>query len=413
MDQTTEMIEPHIIVGFDRRITVPSSLKRIAVQYDHNVETVTFDCPRQWDGHDFFDQSQYAIYVNLVAPDGGLFSDPVTNVVDDADPTIMHFDWTVKNYVTQAPGGISFLICIKKVNESGYEVHHWNSELCTDLYVSKGLECFESEQDLTPDLVTKVLLALDKFEQGEYSSMIDRIVQLENKSQEYSSAVALHDQALESEATTRSTEDAKLRAGITQERADRMAADEALHARIDNAQNEATIDVEESLERLKCELEAELNPTISTKASSHYENSHDGLRYYSAKHTSVIIEKYGDIKFRMYGTLHIEYDAYPQESDPVYYNEHLLRQDEISQIVFGNTDTQLKNIRGFWHGISGIDHGDYGYFRYRAVENTQHFLNGKNVVRFVRGDTLDTVVKPNEIAKDFTVYFDIYGETDV
>ena len=38
--------EPHIVIGEDRFITVPSELKRIAVQYDHNIETVTFDCPR-------------------------------------------------------------------------------------------------------------------------------------------------------------------------------------------------------------------------------------------------------------------------------------------------------------------------------------------------------------------------------
>ena len=44
--------EPHIVIGNDRFITVPESLKRIAVQYDHNVETVTFDCPRYWDDLD-------------------------------------------------------------------------------------------------------------------------------------------------------------------------------------------------------------------------------------------------------------------------------------------------------------------------------------------------------------------------
>ena len=35
--------EGHIIIGSDRTVTVPDELKKIAVQYDHNVETVTFD----------------------------------------------------------------------------------------------------------------------------------------------------------------------------------------------------------------------------------------------------------------------------------------------------------------------------------------------------------------------------------
>lgn len=44
--------EPHIVIGSNRVITVPNALKRIAVQYDHNVESVTFDCPRYTDGID-------------------------------------------------------------------------------------------------------------------------------------------------------------------------------------------------------------------------------------------------------------------------------------------------------------------------------------------------------------------------
>ena len=44
--------EPHIVIDSHRAITVPEQLKRIAVQFDHNFETVTFDCPRYWDGHD-------------------------------------------------------------------------------------------------------------------------------------------------------------------------------------------------------------------------------------------------------------------------------------------------------------------------------------------------------------------------
>ena len=38
--------EQHIIINSDRSITVPTELKNIAVQNDHNIETVMFDCPR-------------------------------------------------------------------------------------------------------------------------------------------------------------------------------------------------------------------------------------------------------------------------------------------------------------------------------------------------------------------------------
>ena len=38
--------EAHIVIGKDRVITVPPDLRRLGVQYDKNVESVTFDCPR-------------------------------------------------------------------------------------------------------------------------------------------------------------------------------------------------------------------------------------------------------------------------------------------------------------------------------------------------------------------------------
>ena len=48
-DVSVFTVKPHIVINSDRTITVPNSLKRIAVQYDHNIETITFDCPRYWD----------------------------------------------------------------------------------------------------------------------------------------------------------------------------------------------------------------------------------------------------------------------------------------------------------------------------------------------------------------------------
>ena len=58
-------VEGHFVVDADRFITVPESLKKLAVQYDHNVETVTFDCPRYWDG---LDMSSMAVYINYMLP---------------------------------------------------------------------------------------------------------------------------------------------------------------------------------------------------------------------------------------------------------------------------------------------------------------------------------------------------------
>ena len=155
--------EPHIIIGSNRKVSVPDELKRIAVQYDHNVETVTFDCPRYWDEHDM---SQMKIYINYKCPGGNLGCYIVDSVaIDEADDTIMHFDWTISRNATLKDGNLSFLVCIRKIDvETGEEVNHWNSELNMEMYISKGLECNEITEELYPDIITQLLLRMDSVE---------------------------------------------------------------------------------------------------------------------------------------------------------------------------------------------------------------------------------------------------------
>lgn len=151
--------EEHIVVGLDRFITVPDSLKRIGVQYDHNIETVTFDCPRYWDG---IDMSTMKIYINYRLSNNNAGMYLAKNVmVDSANNNIIHFDWTISRNVTEVRGNISFLVCIKKVNDEGIEVNHWNSEISESMYISPGFECDDSITDKYPDVITYILERLD------------------------------------------------------------------------------------------------------------------------------------------------------------------------------------------------------------------------------------------------------------
>lgn len=153
-------IEEHIVIGEDRFITVPPMLKKIAVQFDHNIETVTFDCPRYWDGHDM---STMKVYINYLTPNNGRGMYPADNVVvDDENDKIMHFEWTLSREVTTYKGNISFLVCIKAIDEDGMETNHWNSELNREMVISEGLECGESIVQEYPDLITQILLRLDR-----------------------------------------------------------------------------------------------------------------------------------------------------------------------------------------------------------------------------------------------------------
>lgn len=145
--------EPHIVIGDDRVVKVPAELKRIAVQFDHDVETVTFDCPRYWDD---LDMSQMRIYINYMRKDrvyGCFAAENIT--VDEANDRIMHFNWTISRNVTMVEGPLIFLVCIRKANEDEEEVNHWNSELNEEMYVSKGLECAEIVLDPYPDILAQ------------------------------------------------------------------------------------------------------------------------------------------------------------------------------------------------------------------------------------------------------------------
>ena len=145
--------EPHIIIGEDRVISVPKELQRIAVQYDHDVETVTFDCPRYWDD---LDMSKLNIYINYMRKDRYVGCYKATDItVDDADSNIMHFNWKISRNVSEVVGELKFLVCIKKSDAEGYEVNHWNSELNIEMHISQGLEAEESIFDAYPDIISQ------------------------------------------------------------------------------------------------------------------------------------------------------------------------------------------------------------------------------------------------------------------
>ena len=152
--------EEHIIIGTDRYISVPESLQRIAVQYDHKIETVTFDCPRYWDGHDLADKMY--IYINYLRPDSGKGVYLAKNVrVNDVDQNLIHFDWTIGKELTGFTGQISFLVCAIKTDSEGYRKLHWNSEINTQMTISNGLECATAVLEEYPEIITDLLARMD------------------------------------------------------------------------------------------------------------------------------------------------------------------------------------------------------------------------------------------------------------
>lgn len=171
MSQADELLESitsevgetgNVVINDNRFIFVPEALKRIAVQYDHNIETVTFDCPRYADEQDL---SEMQIYVNYIRSDGYTGSHLCKNVVvDETDDTMIHFDWTVSGHVTYVDGYISFMVCAKEVDQEGNVLIHWNSEINKDMYVSPGIKHTDILLTKYPDIIAQLIARVEALE---------------------------------------------------------------------------------------------------------------------------------------------------------------------------------------------------------------------------------------------------------
>lgn len=171
-------MKEHIIINKDRTVVVPDSVRKIGIQYDHKVNTVTFDCPRYADDNQSIDLSRMAIYINFSRNDKTKGSVAATNIfVDPDNPEIMHFDVDITRSVTLVNGPIICLVCAKSTDAEGVEVNHWNSELFNKLSVGEGLEAEElTEEEI--DYITSLLQEINTT-RAEVADMDTRVEDLE------------------------------------------------------------------------------------------------------------------------------------------------------------------------------------------------------------------------------------------
>ncbi len=114
--------EPHIVVDSSRKISVPDGLRVIAVKGDKDVETVTIDCIRYWDGNDL---SDFSINIICDLPNGS----EVTYIPKEKtiEYSYFSFDWVIGREFTNYPGKLRFWIVAKKLNEDGTLDKQWSS----------------------------------------------------------------------------------------------------------------------------------------------------------------------------------------------------------------------------------------------------------------------------------------------
>lgn len=177
---TENITEEYILIDSNRVITVPESLRRIAVQHDHNIETVTFKCVRYWDGHDM---SEMTVYINYMLPDNSLGSYLVESKdirVDESDPEFMYFDWTISSEITKLNGNLAILVTVRECEAADPDnpddvviSKQWNTELNTSMQISKGLEGPVAVLQQYPDIIEQLLIRMGRIEKPGLSPIVD------------------------------------------------------------------------------------------------------------------------------------------------------------------------------------------------------------------------------------------------
>ena len=177
--------EPHIVINKSRQAIVPNELKTIAVTGDKNIETVTFDCVRYWDGNDL---STFAIFLNYVLPDlttGTYIPEKITTTDGDE---FYHFDWQIKNNITAKSGKISFAVTAVSTKPNSAGVHildkKWSSLPNGDCSIALGLDLSNvpSEKE-SSDVLAQMSAILEQI-QSNTGKQIDEVVENQKKMSE-------------------------------------------------------------------------------------------------------------------------------------------------------------------------------------------------------------------------------------
>lgn len=151
----------YVSIGEDKNITVPEVLKKSIVQYDHNMQKITFKCPRYWYGVDI---SEMVIRVNYAPSAKTITADDVKTDVctilttDTSDLDYFYFQWKITRGLTENKGGFYFLVCATTTDTDGNIDQHWNTNLCKDMVVMEGMEPNTAMlMQVYPDIIANLL----------------------------------------------------------------------------------------------------------------------------------------------------------------------------------------------------------------------------------------------------------------
>lgn len=130
--------DPHFIINPISREIVNNSKKTDLIQFDHNSERITFECPHFIEGHDMTFCNKVVIDYSVGESKGVYEVNDLAVKEDDSDTVV--FTWLISSNVTTTLGKIKFALTFKCVLPDGSVTYKWGTKR------NDTLQCLETEQ---------------------------------------------------------------------------------------------------------------------------------------------------------------------------------------------------------------------------------------------------------------------------
>ena len=134
--------DKHFLIDPVTRTIINESGKLVLIQYDHNSERFTFECPRHVDDHDMSLCNRIEIhYINTGTGNSrttGVYEVRDLQVSPD-DNNVVTCSWLISQNATQHVGKLNFVIRFACIAEDGTVEYAWNTGIYSDITISKSI----------------------------------------------------------------------------------------------------------------------------------------------------------------------------------------------------------------------------------------------------------------------------------
>ncbi len=134
--------DKHFIIDPATRTIINNSGKLVLIQYDHNSERFTFECPRYVDDHDMSLCNRVEIhYINTATGNArrtGIYEIDDLQVSPD-DNNVVTCSWLISQNATQYVGKLNFVIRFACIAEDGMVEYAWNAGIYSEIAIVKSI----------------------------------------------------------------------------------------------------------------------------------------------------------------------------------------------------------------------------------------------------------------------------------